>query len=37
MSYEFAYNFDRVFPVELLAVQALRRKVRAPSSPQATF
>lgn len=30
MDYEFEYNFDRVYPAELLAVQALRRRIGAP-------
>ncbi|MGO1001945.1 hypothetical protein [Lysobacter sp. CA196] len=30
IDYEFEYNFDRVYPAELLAVQALRRRVGAP-------
>jgi hypothetical protein len=30
MDYEFDYSFDRVYPAELLAVQALRRRVGAP-------
>jgi hypothetical protein len=30
IDYEFEYNFDRVYPAELLAVQALRRRIGAP-------